>query len=89
MANTMTYKRYSARIDHDDEDAIFAGRIAGIHDGVGFHSDNVMALREAFHEAVEDYIETCARIRKDAPEALPGQECVVNMADVIPATMRP
>ena len=64
MNNTMNYKGYAARIDYDDEDGIFMGRIACIGDGVGFHADTVEGLREAFHEAVEDYIETCAKIGK-------------------------
>ncbi len=38
------------------------GRIAGIRDGAGFHVDTVEGLREAFQEAVEDSIETCAKI---------------------------
>lgn len=59
MTNTMTYKGYAARIEYDDEDAIFTGRIAGIRDRVGFHADTVEGLREAFHEAVDDYIESC------------------------------
>ena len=62
MTNSTSYKGYSARIDYDDEDGIFTGQIAGIRDGVGVHADNVEALREAFHEAVEDYIESCARL---------------------------
>ena len=69
----MTYKGYSARISYDDEDGIFTGRIAGIIDGVGFHADNVKALREAFHEAVEDYIETCAAIGKEPHKPYSGQ----------------
>lgn len=64
MTNTMTYSGHSARIDYDDVDGIFIGQIAGIRDGVGFHADTVAALREAFHDAVEDYIETCAKIPK-------------------------
>ena len=64
MMHTMTYKGYSARMGYDDEDGIFVGRIAGIRDGVGFHADNVQALQEAFHEAVEDYLHTCARVGK-------------------------
>ena len=60
----MKYKGYSARIGHDDEDGIFTGRIAGIRDGVGFHADDVMTLREAFREAVDDYLEACARAGK-------------------------
>ncbi|MGQ0566382.1 MAG: type II toxin-antitoxin system HicB family antitoxin [Gemmobacter sp.] len=73
MTNAMTYKGYVARIDYDDADGIFAGRIAGITDRVGFHAETVDALREAFHEAVDDYIETCARVGKDAQRAYSGQ----------------
>ena len=73
MINTMTYKGYSARIEYDDDDGIFTGRLAGIRDGVGFHADTVEALRDAFREAVEDYIETCARIGKQPQKAFSGQ----------------
>ena len=73
MTNTMTYKGYSARIGYDDDDRIFIGRIAGIRDGVGFHADSVDALREAFREAVEDYIETCARIGKKPQKPYSGR----------------
>ena len=73
MTNTMTYKGYSARIDYDDDDGIFTGQIAGIRDGVGFHADNVEALREAFHEAVEDYIQTCVGIGKQPQKPYSGR----------------
>ena len=69
----MSYKGYSARVEYDDEDGIFVGRIAGIRDGVGFHADSVAELREAFHDAVEDYIETCASIGKEPQKAFSGQ----------------
>ena len=73
MTNTMSYRGYSARVEYDEEDAIFSGRIAGIRDGVGFHVDTVEGLHEAFHEAVEDYLETCARIGKAPQKAFSGQ----------------
>ena len=66
MSNTMTYKGYSARIEYDDQDGILTGQIAGIRDGVGFHAGSVEQLNEAFHEAVDDYIETCAKIGKES-----------------------
>lgn len=69
----MTYLGYSARVEYDDEDGIFTGRIAGIRDGVGFHADSVAELREAFHEAVEDYLEACTRIGKEPQKAFSGQ----------------
>ncbi|WP_366555797.1 type II toxin-antitoxin system HicB family antitoxin [Aquibaculum sediminis] len=71
--NTMAYKGYSARIEYDDEDGIFFGKIAGIADGVGFHADNVADLRAAFHEAVEDYLETCAKVGKPPQKPYSGR----------------
>ena len=74
MSNTMTYQGYArARIEYYDDDRIFAGRIAGIRDGVGFHADSVDGLREAFHEAVEDYLETCAKIGQEPQKAYSGR----------------
>ena len=68
----MAYKGYSARIEYDD-DRIFTGRIAGTRDGVGFHADTVDGLRRAFHEAVEDYLETCAKIGKEPQKPTPDR----------------
>ena len=69
----MTCKGYAARIEYDDDDRILTGRIAGIRDGVGFHADTVDGLRQAFHEAVEDYLETCAKIGKDPQKDYSGR----------------
>ena len=73
MSNTMHHKGYATRVAFEDEDGIFHGRLAGIHDSVGFHADTVEGLRVAFHEAVEDYLETCARIGKDPQHSYSGQ----------------
>lgn len=73
MTNTMTWKGYAARVEYDDEDGIFTGRIAGISDVVGFHADTVEGLRAAFHEAVEDYLETCAKLGKAPDKVYSGQ----------------
>lgn len=72
MSKTMTYKGYAARIAYDDKDGVFTGRIAGIRDGVGFHAETVDDLRAAFHEAVDDYLETCAKIGKAPQKAFSG-----------------
>ena len=73
MTNTMTYKGYAARIAYDDEDGILTGQIAGIRDGVGFHADSVDALKEAFYEAVDDYVATCAKIGKKPQKPYSGR----------------
>ena len=70
--SVMTYKGYTARIEYDDDDEIFFGKLAGIRDGVGFHADTVADLKAAFHEAVDDYIETCAKVGKDPQKPYSG-----------------
>lgn len=72
MTSTLSYKGYSARVEYDDEDGIFFGHLAGIRDGVGFHADTVADLRAAFREAVDDYLETCAKIGRDPQKSYSG-----------------
>lgn len=71
--STMTYKSFSARIEFDGEDEIFFGKIAGIRDGVGFHASTVGDLKAAFHEAVDDYVETCAKVGKEPQKPYSGK----------------
>ena len=58
----MIYKGYAARIEYSDEDGCFIGHIAGVKDVIGFHADSVKELRDAFYEAVDDYLATCKKI---------------------------
>ena len=57
--NTMTHKGYTARIEFDERDDIFVGRILGIRAIISFHADNVAELRAQFENAVEDYLQEC------------------------------
>ena len=71
--SSLTYKGYVARIEFDPDDLIFVGRIAEINDVIGFHADTTEALVVAFHEAVDDYIETCAKIGKRPDKPYSGK----------------
>ena len=71
--NTLTYKGYSARIAFDEEDEIFTGRIAGINDVVGFHGESVPELKAAFQEAVDDYVEACAKAGREPQKPFSGK----------------
>ena len=71
--NTITYKGYTSRVDFDDNESIFVGKILGIQDLVSFHSDNVADLRTAFHEAVDDYIQACGQIDKVPQRSASGK----------------
>ena len=65
--STMIFQGYAAKIECSDEDGCFIGHIAGIKDVIGFHADSVKELREAFFEAVDDYLVTCEKLGK-APQ---------------------
>ena len=71
--STMIYKGYAAHIEYSDEDGCFVGHIAGIRDVVGFDGDSVDALRAAFEEAVDDYLETCEKIRRAPQKSYSGK----------------
>lgn len=71
--STMTYKGYAARIEYSDEDACFIGHIAGIQDVIGFHAETVKELRQAFEEAVNDYLATCEKLGRPPQKPYSGR----------------
>ena len=71
--NNMKYKGYTAHIDYDDRDGIFVGRILGITDIIGFHAESVPELRQAFKEAVDDYLASCVELGKEPQSAASGK----------------
>ncbi len=58
--STMSHKRYQARIEYDDDGEIFHGEITNIQHVVTFQGKTVAALKRAFKESLEDYLELCA-----------------------------
>lgn len=71
--NAMTYKGYRARIEYDDRDKIFVGRLAGMRDIVSFHGESVAELEGAFHEAVDDYVAACAKLGQTPEKPASGK----------------
>ncbi len=59
--NTMTYKGYTARVEYDERDNIFVGRILGIRSIISFHGATVAELRAEFELSVKDYLADCKR----------------------------
>jgi predicted HicB family RNase H-like nuclease len=54
--NTMNHKGYSARIEFDERDNIFVGRVLGLRAMISFHGETVAELRSAFEAAVDDFL---------------------------------
>ena len=57
--NTMSHKGYTARVEFDERDNIFVGRVLGIHTMISFHGETVAELRGEFEAAVEDFVREC------------------------------
>ena len=57
--NTMTHKGYTARVEYDERDDIFVGRVLGLRTIISFHGATVGQLRKEFGAAVDDYVADC------------------------------
>jgi hypothetical protein len=57
--NTMSHKGYTARIEFDERDNIFVGRVLGLRSIISFHGETVADLRYEFEVAIEDFLNDC------------------------------
>ena len=67
--NTMRHKGYAARIEFDERDNIFVGRVLGVHTIISFHGETVAKLRAEFKLAIEEFLRDCKEqgIRPEKP----------------------
>ncbi|MBE6240668.1 MAG: type II toxin-antitoxin system HicB family antitoxin [Bacteroidales bacterium] len=70
--NAMNYKGYIGTIDFSEKDMVFYGKVEGVNGLVNFEGDSVVALVEAFHEAVDDYLAYCAEEGIDPQKSYSG-----------------
>ena len=72
MSDILQYKNYVAEIEFSGEDEVFFGRIVGTNDLISFEADSVKQLKAAFHEAVDDYLQTCKDLGKEPDKSYKG-----------------
>lgn len=72
MKNTLQYKDYLGTVEFDAEQDVFFGSIFGITDLVNFEGTSVKQLKEAFEEAVDDYLLTCKELGKEPNKTYKG-----------------
>lgn len=72
MKNLLEYKGFAGTVEFSADDEVFFGKISGIRDAITFEADSVVKLKKAFHEAVDDYIQTCAEQKKDPDKEFKG-----------------
>jgi predicted HicB family RNase H-like nuclease len=57
MKDTMTYKGYIGSVHYSDEDRVFFGKVEFLRSLISYEGTDVDSLRNAFEEAVDDYLE--------------------------------
>ena len=57
--NTLTYNGYTGSVEFSEEDNVFFGKLEGINALVNYEGESVTELKNAFKEAVTDYLEFC------------------------------
>lgn len=57
--NMLKYKGYIGSVAFSEKDNVFFGKVEGIDGLVNFEGESVKELTDAFHEAVDDYLEYC------------------------------
>ena len=75
MSSSMTYKGYTARVEFDERDNIFVGRVLGVKAIIDIHGETVAELRADFKAAIDVLLDDCkARggARLMAPCTLPS-----------------
>lgn len=72
MDDILEYKGYYATVHFSAEDEVFYGKIIGINDLVSFEGSTVKELKKAYHEAIEDYLETCNELGKEPEKTYKG-----------------
>jgi predicted HicB family RNase H-like nuclease len=59
MKDMIHYKGYYGSVHYSDDDQVFFGKIEYIRSLVNYEGTTVKNLRQAFKEAVDDYLELC------------------------------
>ncbi|MNY18858.1 HicB family protein [compost metagenome] len=72
MNDILKYKGYISTLHYSGEDEVFHGKVIGINDLITFEGQSVQELKEAFKEAIEDYLETCRELNKEPEKMYKG-----------------
>lgn len=72
MASLLEHKGYYGSIEYSAEDETFYGKLQFIRPLVNYEGADAKALKRAFEEAVEDYLELCEQQGRDPEVPLKG-----------------
>ncbi len=70
--NTLNYKGFVGVFNYIEEDEVLYGKIEGVTDLVTFEGTSVSEVKNAFYEAVEDYLFLCKEVGKEPYKSFKG-----------------
>jgi len=73
MSGNMHYKGFTTEVEYSETDTCLIGRIIGIKDIVVFHGYSVPEFKAAFEEAVDEYLDYCAKKGKEPQKPYSGK----------------
>jgi len=65
MASTIEHNGYIGSIEYSPEDKCFFGKLEMIDDLITFEATTADELEESFHNAVDEYIQTCKELGRN------------------------
>ena len=72
MIDALIYQNYNAVIRYSSADELFFGKVTGLNDLISFEGTSVAELKEAFKEAIDDYLDACKTIGKSPDKTYKG-----------------
>jgi predicted HicB family RNase H-like nuclease len=72
MKDTMEYNGYFGSVHYNDDDKVFYGKLEFIRALVSYEGTDVVSLRAAFEETVDDYLEFCKETGKQPEKPFKG-----------------
>jgi len=72
MAKTIEYKGYIGSIEYSPEDRCFFGKLEMIDDLVTFEALSAEELETNFHDAVDEYLQTCKMLNREPQKVYKG-----------------
>jgi predicted HicB family RNase H-like nuclease len=62
--NSLKYKDYIGSIEYNPKDKCLFGKLLFIDDLISYEGEKINDLEHNFKDAVDDYIQSCAELRK-------------------------
>jgi predicted HicB family RNase H-like nuclease len=72
MTSLLEYKGYYGSIEYSEEDEVFHGKLQFIRSLVTYEGGDAKSLKQAFEEAVDDYLELCEQLGREPEVPLKG-----------------